>query len=304
MENEIKTEVKNEPVEDRNFDLFGELGLDDSVATLDKGSSDPTVVLSPPVTEPVPVVEPTPTVVATPVVTAPVVEPTPTLTPTPVTPVEPAAGTPEYYEKIIIGLRSKIDEMSVLTPAAPVAPESPKPVAPVTQPTPPVIPQEQPTEVDFVGNASLDDLLDTKDGLNKLLNMVANEAAKRSSGLADHAYERYLTNMPTVITRYIANMATMKRVADEFYTTNSDLSSYKRVVASMANHLSAEHPDWDQKKVLEETAIQARRSLGLIANASAKTLDNPAFVTGTPHSKTMSTNVKSLEQEVADLIGG
>ena len=235
-----------------------------------------------------------PVVPETPVVPVEPVEPVTPETPvTPVVPEPPAEGTVEWYKAENERLRGEVNKY-FKPDVAPVAP-----VTPVT-PVQPTVTGDQFKwdDTDFIGNEPLDQLLDTREGLNKLLNIVASKVAELSIG---KAHERTIRSIPEVVTSYVTNMSTVKAIHDEFYAKNEDLVPFKRVCAGIANKISAERPDFTAAQVFEETAKQTRQTLGLLNKTKTITNQGPAFA-GPSGSRHTAVSLKGLEKEIDDLI--
>ena len=258
-------------------------GID--MGSVNAGSAEVAPVVAP-TPEPVPMAAPTP-----------VAEPTPTAAPA--TPAAPEEGTLDWHVVENNRLRALINEGFGATAPAPVA-QPTAPVQPAQQFQSPQPAPEQWADVDFLGNEPLDKLLDTREGLNAMLNAVARKAFDLATVRAS---EKALMGMPEVVTKYVTNMATQRAMHDEFYKVNSDLVPYKRVCAGLANKLASEHSDWSVAQVFETSANEARKTLGLIrAAAPGAANQGPAFAGGTPARSGPGASLKGLEKEIADLI--
>jgi hypothetical protein len=208
-----------------------------------------------------------------------------------------------------------------LRPPAPVPTPTPPVVPPVTiEPARPIVePTRSPAQstvaeipdVDFVGNQTLDAVLDSKEGLNKMLNQVYKAGiAFATEQAVTKAHERTLLSLPDVVTKYVTQSAVLRNVREEFYSKNDDLKPFQSVVAHAANTISSEHPDWDVPKVLAETATTVRKALGIMQKASVTPPATPsgtnnlgpAFPTGTGGRGGAPVSLDKLAKEVNELI--
>ena len=139
----------------------------------------------------------------------------------------------------------------------------------------------EPEVIDFVKGRSLEDLIDTPEGLNTLLNDVFKEGLKRGSGKIDvePVVERILNSLPGIVQTQVTQQTAINTMVREFYANNEDLGGVKRTVATFANEVYAEHPDWKTKDVFEEAGKRTRDALGFRAKATAAPASGkrPAF---------------------------
>lgn len=148
------------------------------------------------------------------------------------------------------------DAATPLEPTAPVAP-----VAPI-EPAEPVAPEIP----NFMGNMTLDDVLDDPE---KFQQVMANVYQQASTVAEKQAVEKVLKSIPQLVVNYVSRHASMSNLVSDFYKENSDLVGVKRTVAAVANEIAAENPAWNVDKVFGETATRTRKVLGLAAKARA-----------------------------------
>lgn len=213
----------------------------------------------------------------------------------------PVEGTIEWYQAENSRLREEVNKNFIVDTKTITPTVSDTPIPQVVQPI--KIEDFKWADTDFIGNEPLEQLLDTREGLNKLLNIVASKAAELS---INQAHERTIRTIPEVVTKYVTNMSTMKNLHDEFYANNEDLQPFKRVCGGIANQIAAEHPDFTVAKVFEETAKQTRQTLGLLAK-TPKVVSNtinmsPAFAGPSGSRSTNTVALKGLEKEINDLL--
>ncbi len=131
-------------------------------------------------------------------------------------------------------------------PAAPVQ----APAATPTSPTTPIDP------LDFIGDEDVDELLATKEGVNKLLSTAMQRMMETSQ-------QAVFQQLPKVVQEQVTQQNTMRQFVDSFYDTNKDLQPVKRTVGFVANEVAAANPNKDLNFVLEETAKRVRSMLGI-----------------------------------------
>lgn len=206
---------------------------------------------------------------------------------------------------MIESLRRTIEEISATKlglptePAAPVVESKPAPVEKLD----PLAKTEPIEDIDFVGDGKLDDLLDTKEGLNKLLNIIVKEAITRSkAGSVEEAVQRTFQSVPGLVVNMIRRQSAMEKIVAEFYTENEDLDPYKQTVAIAANGVHAEHPDWEVSQVFDEAAKRARKSLGLREAAISGKKGTPAFGKNLSSRKTVTPKTTELQSQIDDIL--
>jgi len=115
-----------------------------------------------------------------------------------------------------------------------------------------------PTIEKLLEDTNFDEIMESKENFTKFfkdaMNSVKNETIR--------TFQQVL---PQYATPIISNQITMKEVADNFYSQNKDLAVVKPYVASIANEVSKENPEFTVAQVLEESAKRARESLGIVA---------------------------------------
>lgn len=275
---------------------MGELeGFDKDFAEV-AGISVPEAAVAP---EPAPSPEPVP---------VPVVESAPAPAPVAAPVAEPTAPAPVVDEKdqIIASLRQQLNDGVKFgeleaTPVASVSSVAPAPTqAPAPQPSPAPQAAEIVAEaLDFIGAKSIDDAFASKESINELLNAVVAKAAERASAAAS---ERAMRSIPEVVTKYVANVAVQQRLRTEFYDKHKDLVPYQRICAAAANHISAQHPDWDLAKILEAVPTMVRQNLGLMQKVTTIN-QGPAFAGGSGgRPSSTAPQLAGLEKEIADII--
>ena len=115
-------------------------------------------------------------------------------------------------------------------------------------------------EVDFLGKElDLDDLTRDPNILNKILNKVYKMGSEASKRLQETA----LKNIPDIVKSNIVVQTTLKKKVDEFYESNKDLQSFKKVVSTVYEELASENPDWKVDKIFGEVEKETRKRLEL-----------------------------------------
>lgn len=160
-------------------------------------------------------------------------------------------------------------------------------------------------EFDFIGNEDIDEVLSSKENLNKLLQSVYQRGLSEASKLSA---ESVMQSLPRVVTQYISQHLEMRQTVDKFYSDNPDLSSVKRTVAAVANEISANNPELSTEEVFKRTADQTRvmlrlrkptTTVGDNSNSKIKT-SRPAFTGQKGRMKVPELN--GLAKEISELI--
>lgn len=123
---------------------------------------------------------------------------------------------------------------------------------------------EKREDVDYISAEETESLLSedgtlNREGLNSLMNKVANAATINA-----------LKMIPQVVSRQVTEATTNKQIIEDFYRENDSLNAHRSYVGYISNQLSAQNPDWDLKKLLSETASKVRAELKISDEASEK----------------------------------
>ena len=214
--------------------------------------------------EPEPVVEPEPE--PEPEVTPepePEPEPTPEPAPEPVPEPEPESEPESAIDLEAIkleneNLRKRIDEMSAPKPEA-------KPAEPV--------PVEEPKldEIDFIGDADVDDITRDPKEFNKLLNKVFAQGVNTSRTVLG---EGILRSIPDIVKTHVATVISLRESSEQFYKDNKDLTPFKKVVSNVFEEIAAENPDKNFSEILEDVGKESRKRLELYKEAIKPEPDN------------------------------
>ena len=137
------------------------------------------------------------------------------------------------------------------------------------QPQPRQEPSSEIAPQDFISDIDPDsfDPTDPKH-LNGLLNKVYAKA------IVD-AQENILRSVPDVVKNSLATTMSLQKAADDFYSSNSDLKPFKRVVAAVFEELASENPGTDYKTLMSTTAEETRKRLGLHKQALSQPTSRP-----------------------------
>ena len=156
-----------------------------------------------------------------------------------------------------------------------------------------------PSEKNFLeGIADLDEVFSSSDNINKLLLAVHNSALEEASKLTA---ERILSNLPQIMSQYVAQHIGMDKLVEDFYIANPDLREVKRTVAAVANEISAEHPEFTTEQVFAESALKTREVLRL--KQFVPEVKKPAFATtGNSRNRVRTPTLQGIEKDVMDLI--
>jgi len=206
-------------------------------------------------TEPEPVVEPDPVVEPEPEPEPePVPEPEPTSEPAPEPTPEPEPAPVDDLETIRKeneNLRKRIEEMS-----------APKPEPKPAEPEP--VPEPKLEEIDFIGDADVDDITRDPKELNKLLNKVFAQGITTSRTVLG---EGVLRSIPDIVKANVATVISLRESSEKFYKDNKDLVPFKKVVSAVFEEFAAENPGKKFSEILDDVGKEARKRLELYREA-------------------------------------
>ena len=194
-------------------------------------------------------------------------------------------------------LLDRIEELTLVQPLGTVAPVVKKEI-PAEE-----LPKLEITAENFIGDLTVDDLVDNKEKFNAVLSAVYAKAVESSN---KQVYEKVLLAIPEIVLGHLQRNTVVKGMVDTFYDTNADLVPVKRTVAAVANELHAQNPDWTIEQVFKEAAPKTREILGMkvkkAKSAEEKVDENPAFVSGTKGKQTSAKGTKTLADEIDALL--
>ena len=177
--------------------------------------------------------------------------------------------------------------------------EAPQAQAPAQAPVPQVA--TEPTN--FLGETSIDDLLEDPAKFNAVLNNVAQNA---QAGAQQQAVQQVLRSVPELVMGYITRHSAMNRMVDDFYLENTDLVNVKQTVAAVANDVHAKNPELGVEEVFKQSAEATRKLLGLQKQAVGRVKPKPkkpAFAKAGGARKA-APKVSAVQSELDDLLNG
>lgn len=197
--------------------------------------------------------------------------------------------------------RQTAEELSAPTPkeTPKVKVDEPSPKEP-----PPKVTKREWKDQNFVGDTPIDEYLDNRDKFNALLNAVGKYIYENSSAVDPVALRTdVLQGIPEVVGKFVSGMMALRTMANEFYETHSDLKPYRNLVAAAANNLSAQHPDWTMSQVMEQSAVLARKTLGLRQRAiSRKPKESPPGTKPVGTRKTQTPTMTGVQKEIEEVL--
>jgi hypothetical protein len=110
--------------------------------------------------------------------------------------------------------------------------------------------------VDFIGETELDEALESKENLNKLLNKVVEASVQQG-------VQQTLRSLPKIIKTQVDTYTSMAEASSEFYKNNPDLAKFKPAMGVVAAELTSQHPEWEPAKLYEETGKELRDRLSI-----------------------------------------
>lgn len=134
----------------------------------------------------------------------------------------------------------------------PVQPSGTPETKPAPIVTPPATEAPKPGPIDFIGDLKVEDLIESKEGLNKLLNQVHAQAV-----------EQTMHSVPGLVNQVAQQMIGVHLAVQDFYSGNGDLLAYKPFVGFVSAEVAKKNPTWPLPQVLQETAKQVRTRLRL-----------------------------------------
>jgi len=232
----------------------------DQMADMLKGDDEPSVKVPEDLPEPEPIPEPEPD--PTP---DPEPEPEPTPEPEPIPGPEPSPEPEpeidiEQIKKDNEELRKRIDEMSVPKP-------EPKPEPKPVEPEPIKL-----DEIDFIGDADMDEVTRDPVAFNKLLNKVFVQGVDTARNTIS---EGVLRSIPDTVKNTMNTVIALKKASDDFYEDNKDLVPFKKVVSAVFEEAFAENPDKGYLEVMKGVGPEVRKRLELHKKAVNPEPDPP-----------------------------
>lgn len=155
-------------------------------------------------------------------------------------------------------------------------------------------------------DADIDEILDSREKLNELLNVVYNKAKEDS---AVGSREGILTSIPSVIMSQVRQQLYIHKNIEGFFNEHKQLVPVKKTVGAIANEVAAEHADWSMPDVLKETANRAYKVLGLKQQVEEgkkggdnNDLENASFVDAKGGRKKIADVRSGVQKEIDDLL--
>ncbi|MGW8178300.1 MAG: hypothetical protein ACWGQW_05980, partial [bacterium] len=178
----------------------------------------------------------------------------------------PDAGeeeTPLSLEEQNKQLLAKIEELSgrLKQPTE----ETPQAETPPPE-EPPVVKKKELEAQQFLGaDDDIDEILDSREKLNALLNKVFTSAVEyvQTSVGAPESLTAQINNMPRTIMTQIHFQTQMQNAVNAFYQEHPQLASVKQFVGATADEVQREHKDWSVEQIFTETAERSYKALGL-----------------------------------------
>ena len=119
-------------------------------------------------------------------------------------------------------------------------------------------------EIDFIGDADVDDITYNPKELNKILNKVyaqGIDTARKTLG------EGVLRSIPDIVKANVATVISLRESSERFYEDNKDLKPFKKVVSAVFEEVAAENPDKKLDEILKDVEKETRKRLELYREA-------------------------------------
>jgi hypothetical protein len=123
----------------------------------------------------------------------------------------------------------------------------------------------------------------------------------------EHTIQQVLGYVPSIVGNQVRQMVALNRAVEEFYRDNEDLLPVRSVVGAVSNQVTAEHPDWSLKQVLDESNERSRKILRMpkISEKGGDKVVRPTFAkSGSSSAKGKASAVAKteLQQEIDELL--
>lgn len=128
-------------------------------------------------------------------------------------------------------------------------------------------------EQDFVGDADVEDIVNDKGELNKLLNKIYQKAVSDTRKVLG---EGVLRSIPDIVKTNVSTLSSLQKASEQFYQDNEDLKPFKKVVATVFEELSSQNPDKSYSDILSKTGEEVRKRLELQRKATKPPGNGPA----------------------------
>ncbi len=167
-----------------------------------------------------------------------------------------------------------------------------------------VVPEIAAQEHNFLDGIDMDDLLGDPAKLNAVLSAVYNKALQQASRIA---LEQTYQTMPATVLHFSRQQYEMQETIRDFYRQNPELLERKATVGSVANEIAVTHPEYTVAQLLDESAKQVRKMLGLKQQAQEqvkeiKKTPTPGFAKQrSGGGRVKQEELSALEKEMAEL---
>jgi len=138
-------------------------------------------------------------------------------------------------------------------------------------PAEPPPPPPPPTEENFLEGVDLDDLTSDPEEFNKLLNKIYRKATE----VAEERISNFQARLPEYIGPNLELINNLRHETEKFYTENSDLAPFKKVVSIVFEELSPNLAEKPLAEQLKEVATETRKRLNLPLQPKKTTQDAP-----------------------------
>jgi len=139
------------------------------------------------------------------------------------------------------------------------------------KPAEPPPPPSPPAEENFLEGIDLDDLTSDPEEFNKLLNKIYRKATEA----AEERISNFQAHLPEYIGPNLELVNNLRHETEKFYTENSDLAPFKKVVSIVFEELSPNLAEKPLAEQLKEVATETRKRLNLPLQPKKTTQDAP-----------------------------
>ena len=116
----------------------------------------------------------------------------------------------------------------------------------------------------FVSDDTIDGSLNTVDGINALLQRVANQAMITTLGVIKETLGDLVQGR---VRKSLKEHSDVTGTIQQFYTANGDLADSRELLQYVAKNISRDNPTHSLRQVLDTAAVETRKLLGIKATA-------------------------------------
>jgi hypothetical protein len=167
-----------------------------------------------------------------------------------------------------------------------------------------VVADDTPLEdIDFLGSISIDELASDPTKFKQVLNDVYKKAIETAKKEILKSNEQLLRSVPDAINYQVETKAKLKKLSEDFYTSNKDLEPFKKVVAVVFEELASKNPGKSFDEIIKGVAPEVRSRLNLVKKATENKQSSLPLpkAKGAGRNSQQKPNTNSLEDEISKM---